>query len=333
MAPELLCSDCFSDRGLAVEAQKIGRVSESKCPNCGSLKGAKLSEEDVFELARQFFIYGSFLKTDYGGASVLQFGEGIAVEFPTWLEPDVALLRSKCGLAFRLHGPRTWRIGEVIPLERLKDESTRQAAAEDVIARFPRRPLSAGETFYRLRKGIEYGNECKTDQYDAPPEGRGEGRLNGAGLPVLYGSQDLEICIHECRVTVADVCHLATLRVTQPLELLDLCAQQVPEDGSTPFESAWLAINYVFSAEEQSYEIARSITRAAKEAGLHGIAYPSYFRLLRGSEVPNLALFGYPIAEGKVELICANRLMLNSARYKFGLGPCFSLSPWWADET
>jgi len=331
-AASLLCSDCFKDHGLRIEARKIGEVSAERCSNCGSLEGAKLSEEAVIELTRRFFVYGSFLKTKYGGASLLRFGGRTKVKFPNWLEPDVFLLKNKCGIEFGLRGPGTWRIGEVIPLERLKNKSTRQTAAEDIVKRFPKRLLATGETFYRLRKGIEFGKEIIEDQYDSPPQGGGQGRLDGADRSVMYGSQDLEICIHECRVTAADVCHLATLRAAQPLDLLDLCAQQITEDGKTPFESVWIAVQYIFSAEEHSYELARAIAKAAEVIGLHGIAYPSYFRTLRGTEIPNLALFGHPIAERKVELVCANRLSLNSARYQFGLGPCFSLSPWWADE-
>jgi hypothetical protein len=314
--------------GLAFEARRVGRLSNEKCPNCGSEKGAKLTDETLSDLANRFFIHGSLLRADYGGATVLRFGDG-NVAFPAWLEPDIRLFRERFGIAFRTHGPRTWRIGEIVPLYKLQEESTRAAAVEDAIQRFPRRFLAAGEAFYRLRKGVETGNESKANQYDAPPQGCGRGRLDSAELSVLYGSQDIEICIHECRATVADICHIATLKATKQLQLLNLCGP-VYNDGQTPFESLRLAIDYVFSAETYSYEITRAIARAAKAAGFHGVVYPSYFRDLRGDEIPNIGLFGHPVAKGIVELICANRLLLHSARYTFALGPCLRLDSWWA---
>lgn len=317
----LLCSECFRDRGLVIEASKVGRSSRAICPNCGSRAGAKLNEAAVIELARNFFIYGSFVRTEYGGASPLRFGEG-GVKFPDWLEPDARLLKNKYGISLRHYGPPTWRIGEVEPLELLRNQPTRKTAAEDVIRRFPRLTLASGETFYRLRKGIPLGKEFAPAQYDAPPAGTLGGRLNSKDLSVLYGSQDLEICIHECRVTKADVCHLATLKTTKPLILLDLCSD-ITEDGPTPFESLYVAIRFIFSAEEHSYDIGQAIAIAARDAGLQGVAYPSYFSELRGGQIPNIALFGRPIADGSVELFCANRMILDSARYTVTLGPCF----------
>jgi hypothetical protein len=317
----LLCSDCFRDRGLRIEAAKIGKSSRARCPNCDSRTGVKLNESAIIDLARTFFIYGSFIKTEFGGTSPLRFGNG-DVKFPDWLEPDVRLLKEKYEISLRHYGPPTWRIGEVEPLELLRNATTRQAAAKNVVQRFPRRTFEVGETFYRLRKGIQTGQEFEPAQYDAPPADSPSGRLNSKNLPVLYGSQNLEICIHECRVTKADVCHLATLKTTKPLELLDLCADII-EEGRTPFESLYLAIRFIFSAEEHSYEIAQAIAIAARDAGLHGVAYPSYYSTLTGGEIPNLGLFGRPVADRSVELFCANRLILNSARYEVTLGPVF----------
>jgi hypothetical protein len=175
--------------------------------------------------------------------------------------------------------------------------------------------------FYRLRKGIPWKEQGNESQYDAPPVGCGSGRLESPGLSVLYGSQDLEICVHECRTTKADDCHLGTLRISRQLELLDLC-ESIDNDGPTPFESLYLAVQYVFSAEEHSYAVARAIALAASAAGLDGIIYPSYFSSLRGGTIPNIGLFGHPIADGKVSLVSANRLILERADYAVRLGPC-----------
>ena len=53
----LLCSGCFHDEGLRLSAERIGQRDMSKCPNCGSQSGLKLSKWFVATLAQQFFMY------------------------------------------------------------------------------------------------------------------------------------------------------------------------------------------------------------------------------------------------------------------------------------
>jgi hypothetical protein len=67
---------------------------------------------------------------------------------------------------------------------------------------------------------------------------------------------------------------------------------------------------------------ARRIAIAAKDAGLHGVMYPSYFGPLRSDRIPNIALFGHPVDSGLVKVDCINRLTLDTARYTVQLGPC-----------
>lgn len=62
-------------------------------------------------------------------------------------------------------------------------------------------------------------------EYHAPPVGhRGNGRLDAEDFPVMYASQDVEVCVHECRVTVEDQLYMATLAPVRDLRLLDLTA-------------------------------------------------------------------------------------------------------------
>jgi hypothetical protein len=37
--------------------------------------------------------------------------------------------------------------------------------------------------------------------------------------------------------------------------------------------------------------------------------------------LPNIALFGRPIAEGRVNVLCINRLILSRVEYEFHFGP------------
>jgi hypothetical protein len=320
-----LCSDCFADRGLEIEARKLGHTSRRSCPNCHSITGAKLYESDIEELARHFFVYGTWIRTEFGGAHALQFNEWHRdkreVSFPAWLEPDARMIENALGVGFFHYGPPLWRLGEIEQLTELRDPDSQAAAAARLVRRFPQRQLQIGSSFYRLRLGVAEGQNNEASQYDAPPKGfAGEGRLDAPDFPVLYGSEDLEICVHECRVTKADECYLATLKTCRNLRLLDLCGD-VESDGSTPFQSLYLAVQFLFAAEEHAYEMTRAIAAAAEKIGLAGIIYPSYFSPLRQDRIPNLALFGHPVADGIVEVACINRMMLETAKYTVRLGP------------
>jgi hypothetical protein len=161
----------------------------------------------------------------------------------------------------------------------------------------------------------------------------------------MYASQDLQVCVHECRVTAEDELYLATLAPTRELRLLSL-TELLHEEGVTEFDSLDMAVHMLFLAGNHSYEIARKIARAAQTAGFDGLVYPSYFSLLRTGGMPfqtvlgmslrrssaaidfekskiigNLALFGRPIEQGIVSVRCINRLILSQVAYGFLFGP------------
>jgi hypothetical protein len=161
----------------------------------------------------------------------------------------------------------------------------------------------------------------------------------------MYGSQDLQVCVHECRVTAEDDLYVASLAARRNLKLLDL-STLLREEGITEFESLDMAVHMLFLAGQHSYDITREIAHAAHSREYDGIVYPSYFSLLRtghmpfetiyglssrlfpqlhdyekSKTIPNLALFGRPIAEHNVQVRCINRLILSSVDYGFHFGP------------
>jgi hypothetical protein len=177
--------------------------------------------------------------------------------------------------------------------------------------------LTENDVFYRLRVSPDHPNQ--PSEYDSAPIGLGQGRFYTDDLPVLYGSQDLEICIHECRVTIADDLYIATLKPTNTLRLLDLTSRIT--ENCTEFESLNMAIHMLFRAEDHSYQVSKHIAEAAKEAGFNGILYPSYFSRVRKDIVPNIVIFGKPIQEGLIKLECINRLSLDQVSYIPHFGP------------
>jgi hypothetical protein len=343
--PPLLCSECFVDNGLRLDARRLGTRATSPCPNCGAVNGAQLNADLIQALAHRFFVQGSLHKTDYGGAPLIEFN-GLRkneVHLPAPLQKDADLISAMVGIGFFPYGPPLWRIGYVEPLEALQDESTRTPIIDRILAEYPKSELAPDHAFYRLRKGVQRPNE--PSEYDSPPAAiSGNGRLDSSDLPVLYGSPDLEVCIHECRVTAEDLLHVATLNASCPLQLLDLTA--VLQEDVTSFESLDMAVHMLFLAGAHSYPINRAVAAAAHSTGFDGVLFPSYFSLLRtgapyietayglstrvfpgaaereaGKTVPNIAIFGRPIADGRVTVSCINRVYLRQVAYDLGFGP------------
>lgn len=344
---DLLCSRCFTDHGLAYDAIQLGVVNDYPCPTCGRVDGSKLDKPTIERLAYRFFVRGTLLRLTYGGAPLVQFNEhryghnDIGVS--AWLVRDLELISETLHVGFFPYGPRLWMVGEVEPLKALQDPTTRDSIVKRIITEFPTVTLSPQDTFFRLR--VNPAVPSLPAEYDSPPlRAQGAGRLDSPTRHVLYASQDIEVCIHECRATVDDDLFLGTLKPTRDLTLLDLTTV-LPED-TTEFESLDMAVQMLFFAGAHSYDICRAIADSVRHAGLHGIAYPSYFSFLRtgampfetaygisirrfptagpyarSQVIPNLALFGRPLVDGLVDVVCMNRLVLQSASYNIHFGP------------
>jgi hypothetical protein len=342
----ILCSNCFSDHGLRLDAERIGEEVDSECPNCGERSGRKLTKDRLGELAQRFFVWGTLHKCDYGAAPVVQFNEHqkTSISISRWFEKDIELIGNALGVGFFYYGPRLWMVGEIEPLNALQEEQSREAVIQRIVREYPSVLLDENRLFYRIRKAPKMPEDVA--EYDAPPtEFLGVGRLDSPSLPVMYASQDLEVCVHECRVTAEDELYVATLSPTRPLKLLDL-SYLLPEEHATEFESLDMAIHVLFLAGQHSYAICREIAKAAQATGCDGVIYPSYFSLLhtgtkpvetaygisyrrfpqmreyeQAKSIPNFALFGRPIAEQKVAVRCINKLILSHVSYGFHFGP------------
>lgn len=343
--PPLLCSDCFQDTGLRLDAARFGMRIAGPCPNCGSATGALLDRGRIRWIAHRFFVLGTLTRSHYGGSPRIEFNDRRKneVEFAPPLQRDGDLICKTAEVGLFHYGPALWRLGYIEPLEALQDESRRHAVIERILVEYPEFALNPGELFFRLRK--EVGRPFAPDEFDSPPNAFcGAGRLDSADLPVLYGSPDMELCVHECRVTAEDTLHVATLDAAVPLRLLDLTA--VLKEECTTFESLDMAVHMLFLAGGHSYPISRAVAAAARSAGFDGLLFPSYFSLLRtgapfletafglstrvfaGADareankiVPNVAIFGRPVADGRVRVACINRIYLRQVAYDLGFGP------------
>lgn len=340
----LLCQHCFQDHGLRLMAADFD-AEQTTCPNCGTENVLGLTRDQLLWLSQVFFVRGSIERFDYGTAPAIQFNErqtGSLDPAPP-LAGDIDLLQRTLGIGFFHYGPRLWMLGNITPLEQLRSRKKRPGVIKRIIAEYPTIELGPDVRFYRVRKAP--ARPDNPAEYDAPPaKNAGSGRLDTPERPVLYGSQDLEVCVHECRFAAGDELFVATLTPRRQLKLLDLSAI-LPED-CTEFESLDLAVHMLFLAGDHSYEISRAIAAAAADHGFDGLVYPSYFSLLRTGAMPletayglslrripsateyeqskviaNLALFGHPVAAGSVDVSCINRLVINRVAYGMSFGP------------
>lgn len=342
----ILCSSCFSDQGLRLDAERIGQQDETKCRNCGQVSGRKLTKEKVAVLAYRFFVWGTLHRVKYGAAPVVQFNDRQTTSIlpAKWFERDLELISNSLGVGFFYYGPPQWMLGEIEPLKALKECHSRAAIIQRIIDEYPLVELGNGCMFYRVRKEPKNAND--ESEYDAPPkEFLGNGRLDSSDFPIMYGSPNLEVCVHECRVAAEDEIYVASLAPNRTLKLLDL-SYLLPEDHVTHFDSLDLAVYMLFLAGEYSYPISRAIAREVHMAGFDGLIYPSYFSLLctgsmpletiygisrrsfpqmreheQEKSIPNFALFGRPIAEQKVSVRCINKLIISHVNYGFHFGP------------
>lgn len=343
----LLCSNCFHDNGLKYMASRIGIKNMKPCPKCKTNDSVKLNKNLLHLLAHNFFVRGTVFKSDYGAAPQIVYNEqnygsnGVIVS--DWLKSDINLIEETLKIGFFHYGPRLWMIGEVNPLISLQDHAQRHQVIEEIIEKYPTRILNNNESFYRLRKNPNSPENFS--EYDSPPDLYcGKGRLDSNNFPVMYGSQDIEVCVHECRVTVEDESFIASLKPQHDLKLLDLT--EIIDEDSTEFDSIDIAVHMLFLAGEHSYEITRDIARTAKNRLFDGIIYPSYFSLVRtgsmpfdtiygismrripqtkefakSQTIPNVALFGRPIQDEVVSIKCINRIVLNKIDYDIHFGP------------
>jgi len=107
-----LCSNCFHDEGLRLDAERIGIEINSACPNCGSDTGRKLDKEVIAALAHRFFVWGTLHRCEYGAAPRVQFNQHQTTSIDTspWFEEDIKLIGRTIGVGFFSYGPRLWMI-------------------------------------------------------------------------------------------------------------------------------------------------------------------------------------------------------------------------------
>ena len=157
----VLCSDCFTDHGLRIDAERFGIPHALPCPNCGTTGTKKLTPYLVRALASQFFVRGSVHRSAYGSVPLVQFNElrfqDGNYDGPQWLKNDVALISEKGRIGLFHYRPRIWMLGYIEPLEDLQIPARRGSVIDRILKEYPERTLPKGEFIYHL----EFSSDLK----------------------------------------------------------------------------------------------------------------------------------------------------------------------------
>lgn len=297
-----------------------GIDNKLKCENCGKFEGLLISKNSLDELAYKYFVEGTYYNTEYGGSPLVKYNEHqeTDVDFGKYLNGDIKIFEDFLKVGFFYYAPRLFMLGEIEPLEKLNNKNESLSVLNEIIEKFPTVKLTTKDYFYRLRTNPELSH--LESEYDSPPiRYSGKGRLDDKDFNVLYGSKNIEICFHECRISLIDNIYIAKLRPKKTLKLLNL--NSLISESNTEFESLGLSIHFIFRAEDHSYDICRRIAKFTFNKGFDGIIFPSYFSKVKEETIPNIALFGKPIRDNKVKVESIDRARINTVKYDYSFGP------------
>jgi len=192
---------------------------------------------------------------------------------------------------------------------------------QEILNRCSVRTIDPGANIFRVRKG-ETLPPALAGEFDTPPPGVATGgRYESKELPVFYGADDVETCLHESRVTLSDWIALAIFTPNNPLRILDLTDGIDDSSAGTPFERVDILMRRLAFVGNADYDLCRELAIEIHALGLDGFYFISYFAQAHHKSLRNIALFGHPAAAGKVRLLSVNRLRLASASYEYRFGP------------
>jgi hypothetical protein len=332
----MLCSDCFRNEGLRLEAEKVGLKDSKPCPECGKTTGAKLDEEKLGDLVDRFFKEGSRTWEDRTPRFRSNYTHSpVPLDFDQWLDEDGKKIQEEHDLArFRASARR---LGHTALYKEIKavieDRTATVALATRLEAPFSKIFGTAnsslvyrGTKLYRVR--TDPPSVTKPTDFDSPPDSirREPGRFDRLGFPVFYGAFDVDTCLYERGVQAGQEIVLATLKAVRDIPVLDLDMVVGPPSFSPPdkglIDMAYYLKARLSSKEKEDYEVLRHFAEFLRSQDQSGIQYGSFYReVSKNKSAMNIAIFGFPIAEGMLELLSVNRIRLSTVSFDYYLGP------------
>ena len=197
-------------------------------------------------------------------------------------------------------------------------------------------PIPKETMFFRAQQDVEYGEDVDENGNELPtgPYAFGvermkplvdrakEGRVNPAGIPVLYLASTEQTAISEVRPWIGTEISLAHFKIVRELKALDLSRghgkfwighltlKQIDDpktiDAETKEEAVWIEIDNAFSrpvrrsADSADYAPTQILAELFQDAGYDAIVYRSQF----GEMGYNIALFNVEDAEPITAVPC-----------------------------
>jgi hypothetical protein len=329
------CSDCFRDVGLKLEAMRIGKKHENVCPNCKSSTGYALDNDCLHELQTQYFSRATAPNQYRQDVAVLGVVEDDPDEDETGLvlraetQADWTLIRKAIGGRLWYRSPRLFYLG-ITNHFGISQSLSKDVVRDEVVSKLRFTEIDPSTTIYRIRLNLNDQDKFDEGQYDTPPspKRRGFNRFDSRKLPLFYGSPNLQVCIHECRVTLVDNIFVASTTPTKKLSLIDLTGNYDQPTDIDPFDDLeWFFRGLMNASQPHVYRYCRRIAQTIRDmTSADGFVYNSYYTNVAGDsegKTINYALFGRPVSEGKLELNSINTVRLERIRYDYHLGPLF----------
>jgi hypothetical protein len=315
-----ICSECFSDFGLRQIAKTVGIDNIDRCPRCDVTFGRKFTKTVISQLCEQFFVEGSKMNGKGIFAPLVQVNTSKSDpdKFGTReLNSDIQLLYS-IGIRCFQYGPPLWMFGK--PADDTGFVSWSDQDYEFIINNCDEFHIANEQVIFRVRTNVP-DHQFEAKYFCAPPLSMKKShRFNGEDQQMFYGAFDVETCIHECRVTLADEIFVASLKPRPNLKILDLRSCRCPHDTdrfSDP--SIWLS-SLIFNGES-SYKTCRALAERILTRGYDGFVYKSYFQQATNRKHTNIAIFGAPIEKGVLTCHSINIIRIKDISYDWQFGP------------
>lgn len=339
----VVCSHCFKKYSLRMIVENTGVASDEPCPRCKSSKGKKISEDGFLWLMTSYFENGSIDLSVGNHQPKYRIRETQEKTFETLaldsdLIQDCRMLHEITGHSVDLNYSRLVDMGIWGFNADLKD-ITRQNPCDEsfdrldkllstAISKFKTITISPGTIIYRIKKNLIHDIDAETatvfdpQPLSATPEVfPSRDRFSASIIPVFYGALDISTCLFECRTEHMDELTLGTFEVSRDLKLLDL--EQLEDTTTTGYEREDLGCFVSRMLYQREYALNNYFSVMAFRLGFQGLKYCSYFSKVRGERLINVAIFGSPIAEGKLLPTCFDRLTIDNVEVKYSFGPVF----------
>ena len=324
-------------------AEDTGIASDEPCPRCKSANGKKLSKEGFLWLMTSYFENGSIDLSVGNHQPKYRIRETQEKTFETLalgsdLIQDCKMLHELTGHSVDLNYSRLadmgiWRFNadlKDITMQNPCDESFDRLdkLLSTAISKFKTITISPGSIIYRIKRNLPQDIDAETatvfdpqPSIDTPEVFPSRDRFSASVIPVFYGAFDISTCLFECRTEYIEELTLGTFEVSRDLKLLDL--EELEDTITTGFEREDLGCFVSRMLYQREYALNNYFSVMAFRLGFQGLKYCSYFSKVRGNRLMNVAIFGTPIAEGKLKPICFDRLTIDNVEVKYSLGPVF----------